>query len=103
MMEYPDQPQGGGEVCGPKGITPRGLDSNTPVTSGSPAASPYPPLAHETRIAVDTNCAAWHLGRRPQALRGWASAESGPLRPLRIHGRLAWPVAGLLRVLGAVP
>ena len=57
-------------------------------------------LDHETRAAVDTATAAFHLNRRPQTLRAWACRESGPLRPLRINGRLAWPVAELKRVLG---
>lgn len=57
-------------------------------------------LDRETRIAVDTATAAHHLNRQPQTLRGWASAGSGPLRPQRVHGRLAWPVSELRRVLG---
>lgn len=57
-------------------------------------------LDRETRTAVDTATAAFHLNRQPQTLRCWASAESGPLRPVRVHGRLAWPVAELRRVLG---
>lgn len=57
-------------------------------------------LASETRAAVDTATAAYHLNRRPQTLRGWACREDGPLRPLRVNGRLAWPVAELRRVLG---
>ena len=57
-------------------------------------------LDHETRTAVETACAAFLLTRQPQTLRGWASKENGPLRPVRVHGRLAWPVAELRRVLG---
>ena len=57
-------------------------------------------LAAETRAAVDTATAAYHLNRQPQTLRGWACKEDGPLRPVRVHGRLAWPVAELRRVLG---
>lgn len=57
-------------------------------------------LAVETRAAVDTATAAYHLSRKPQTLRAWACLENGPLRPLRVHGRLAWPVAELRRVLG---
>ena len=60
----------------------------------------HTPLAEETRPTVDTAAAAYHLNRRPQTLRGWACLESGPLRPLRINGRLAWPVSELKRVLG---
>lgn len=66
------------------------------------AISPYPSLANETRLTVDTACAAWHLNRRPQTMRSWASTQAGPLRPLRVHGRLAWLVADLRRVLGVI-
>ena len=49
---------------------------------------------------VDTAHAAYLLTRRPQTLRAWACLENGPLRPVRINGRLAWPVSELRRVLG---
>lgn len=58
------------------------------------------PLDNETRAAVDTACAAYHLNRADQTLRIWACRENGPIRPLRINGRLAWPVSELRRVLG---
>jgi hypothetical protein len=57
-------------------------------------------LERETRAAVDTATAAYHLSRQPQTLRAWACLENGPLRPVRVHGRLAWPVSELRRVLG---
>ncbi len=62
----------------------------------------FPPLEHVTRPKVDTEAAAYYLNRRPQTLRGWACAETYPegLRPTRINGRLAWPVAGIRAVLG---
>jgi hypothetical protein len=47
-----------------------------------------------------TRDAAAALGRSPQTLRKWACYECGPLRPVRINGRLAWKVADLLRVQG---
>ncbi len=62
-------------------------------------ATQYPPLESVTRPAVDTATAAHYLNRRPQTLRGWACLENGPLRPIRINGRLSWPVAELRRVL----
>lgn len=58
------------------------------------------PLDRETRAAVDTSTAAHHLNRAPQTLRIWACSQTGPVRPVRVHGRLAWPVADLRRVLG---
>lgn len=58
------------------------------------------PLDREVRTAIPTSEAAAHLSRRPQTLRLWACLENGPIRPVRVHGRLAWPVAELRRVLG---
>jgi len=60
-----------------------------------------PPLDQVTRPAVTTQEAAFYLSRRPQTLRGWACNEDGPIRPLRINGRLAWPVNELRVLLGA--
>ena len=33
-------------------------------------------------------------------IRNAPRGENGPIRPMRVHGRLAWPVADLRRVLG---
>jgi hypothetical protein len=65
-------------------------------------ATQKPPtcLDRETRAAIPTAEAAAHLGRAPQTLRLWACRQDGPLRPIRIHGRLAWRVADLQRLLG---
>lgn len=62
--------------------------------------SKYPPLTEVTLPNVDTNAAAWYMGRKPGTLRDWAADENGPIQPLRVQGRLAWPVAELKRVLG---
>lgn len=59
----------------------------------------YTALVRETRTVIDTNEAAFHLGRKPQTLRKWAVYESGPLRPVRIMGRLAWNVADIVRIV----
>lgn len=59
----------------------------------------FPPLETVNRPAVDTAAAAYYLTRRPQTLRGWACHEDGPLRPIRINGRLAWPVAAIRELL----
>lgn len=58
------------------------------------------PLTNEPRAALGTAEAAAHLGLRPQTLRGWACSEQGAIRPLRMNGRLRWPVAEIKRVLG---
>lgn len=58
-------------------------------------------LERETRAALPTPEAAFHLNRAQQTLRLWAMRDgSGPIRPMRINGRLAWPVSELRRVLG---
>jgi hypothetical protein len=61
----------------------------------------FPSLDLVNRPTVPTEQAAHYLNRRPQTLRTWACSENGPLRPIRINGRLAWPVSELRRVLGA--
>lgn len=60
----------------------------------------FPPLEAETRPAVETAAAAHYLGRRPQTLRWWACYENGPIRPVRVYGRLMWPTAEIRRLLG---
>jgi len=60
----------------------------------------FPPLELVNRPTVDTAAASYYLNRRPQTLRCWSMREDGPLRPVRINGRLAWPVSELKRVLG---
>jgi hypothetical protein len=52
------------------------------------------------RTHVSTCEAAFYLNRRTQTLRVWASKENGPLRPIRVQGRLAWPTADLRDLLG---
>jgi hypothetical protein len=64
------------------------------------AATAYPDLLTESRPTVDTATAAHWLSRRPQTMRIWACRDNGPIRPIRVQGRLAWPVAELRRVLG---
>jgi hypothetical protein len=59
------------------------------------------PLAQEARVALPTAEAARHLNREPQTLRKWACLENGPIKPARVNGRLAWPVAELRKLTGA--
>ena len=74
------------------------------VTGSAFVAAPadFVPLNLETRSHVSTAVMCRHLNRKEQTARGWASAETVPdgLRPLRVMGRLAWPVAGIRKVLG---
>lgn len=43
--------------------------------------------------------AASYLNRAAQTLRKWACLECGPIRPIRINGRLAWKVSELHALL----
>lgn len=63
----------------------------------------FVPLVIERRTTVDTATAALHLNRQPQTLRGWACLENGPLRPVRLNGRLAWKVEDIRRLLCVPP
>lgn len=48
---------------------------------------------------VPTSVAAKALNRQPQTLRKWACLECGPIRPIRINGRLAWRIADIEALL----
>lgn len=59
------------------------------------------PLELEARPNITTREAARHLNRAPQTLRAWAAkGGNGPLSPVRINGRLAWPTAELRKLTG---
>jgi hypothetical protein len=51
------------------------------------------------RDALSTSEAARVLNRQPQTLRKWACLENGPIRPVRINGRLAWKVCDLATLI----
>lgn len=60
----------------------------------------YPSIDQITRSAITTEEAAYYLNRKPQTLRVWAMREDGLIRPIRINGRLAWPVKEIKKLLG---
>lgn len=57
------------------------------------------PLESEPRATLPTREAARHLSRADQTLRLWAAYGCGPIRPIRVNGRLAWPVSEIRRIL----
>ena len=59
----------------------------------------YTNLTLEVRSALPTNDAAFHLNRKPQTLRTWACFENGPIKPVKINGRLAWLVSDIRNVI----
>jgi len=62
-----------------------------------------PPLAAlGLESVLTTDEAAAVINRKPQTLRKWACLENGPIRPIRINGRLAWRVADLRALLNGV-
>lgn len=59
----------------------------------------FSPLEAVTSPTVKTDAAAYYLNRKSQTLRAWACLENGPIRPVRINGRLAWPVSAINALL----
>lgn len=51
------------------------------------------------RDTLPTNEAGIAINRAPQTMRKWACLENGPIRPVRINGRLAWRVSDLQALL----
>lgn len=78
--------------------------SNKPLAAAATDDTHFMPLDRETRTHVDTGTMCWHLGFAPQTARLWACKETFPegLKPIRISGRLKWPVAGIRKTLGVV-
>jgi len=70
-----------------------------PATLSAHIPQSFLPLEQVNRPTVPTDQAAYYLNRQPQTLRAWACLENGALRPLRINGRLAWPVAAIRALL----
>lgn len=60
----------------------------------------FPPLELENRPTVDTAAAAHYLHLAPQTMRIYACKENGPLRPVRVNGRLHWSTGDIRRLLG---
>lgn len=51
------------------------------------------------RDVITTREAARIVNRAAQTLREWSCLGNGPIRPIRINGRLAWRVVDLAAVL----
>lgn len=74
-------------------------DAATYYLNRKPQTLQFTPLDQVTNPTVATDAAAHYLNRKPQTLRSWACLENGPLRPIRINGRLAWSVVGIKALL----
>lgn len=75
------------------------VDMQAETNHAACADEDFIPLHLETRTHVPTKVMCRHLNRKEQTARVWASLEIGPLRPIRVYGRLAWPVAEIKRIL----
>lgn len=51
------------------------------------------------RATMTTAEAALALNRKPKTLNKWAFTNSGPLQPIRINRRLAWPTEAVAALL----
>lgn len=76
---------------------------HTSITKHATKPNRFTPLAQETRATLPTNEAAFHLNLACQTMRIYACKENGPLRPLRVNGRLHWKTEDLRRLLCVVP
>ena len=70
-------------------------------TSTEPNPLTKPPLDLDIRSHVSTAIAASWLNRTPQTLRKWACYEDGPIRPVKINGRLAWSIVEIRKLLSS--
>lgn len=76
------------------------LPADLPPTEATPAINRKQQTARSGLPEVlPTAEAAPIINRRPQTLRKWACLENGPIRPVRINGRLAWRVSDLQALL----
>ena len=75
------------------------VTNQLPTSSTAHNLPTFCPLEQVIRPTVPTDAAAYYLNRRPQSLRAWACLENGPIRPVRINGRLAWPIAEIRALL----
>ena len=50
-------------------------------------------------VILTTKIASERLNRKPQTLRKWACLENGPIRPIRINGRLGWLESDIINLI----
>lgn len=56
-------------------------------------------LLTDTRATVDTATAAQYLNRQTRTLHQWHCYGRGPISPVAVGGRLAWPLADIRRLM----
>jgi len=78
-------------------INPTDQRSKQRSTSLAPAG--FVPLDQEARTAIPTPIACVHIDRKPSCLYEWSSKGNGPIKPVKVNGRLLWLVADIRRLL----
>ena len=56
-------------------------------------------MSEEELEIVSTKEAARMLNRKPQTLRLYSHRGDGPLKPIKIHGRLGWKLSQIKQLL----
>ena len=71
-----------------------------PATAAAHNLQSFPPLEQITKPNLTTEEAAFYCDRAEQTMRMWACKQpTGMPRPIRINGRLAWPVVDIRKLL----
>ena len=76
------------------------INTQHTATSAAHNLPIFPPLEQITKPNLTTEEAAYYCDRAEQTMRMWACKQpAGVPRPIRINGRLAWPIAEIKRLL----
>jgi hypothetical protein len=60
----------------------------------------HPPLEAVQQPLLNTASAAYYLMAQAQTMRSWAARGTGPLKPVRIGGRLRWRTSDVKKLVG---
>ena len=60
----------------------------------------YPPLAQVTCPVLTTAEIAFYTKTQPQTWRAHSCKQTGPIKPLRVLGKLRWSTDAVRRLLG---
>jgi hypothetical protein len=63
-------------------------------------SAPFPPIDTVTKPNLTTAEYAYYSNIAEQTARVYACYDKGPIRPIRINGRLNWPTALVKSLLG---
>lgn len=74
-------------------------NSNASRGAASTTAT-FPPLVEVTRPNLTTKEVAFYTNMAEQTWREYACYERGPIRPVRICGRLNWPTNAVKELCG---